>query len=90
MCNSEHLYYENQLKLQKHDLRKFWKIMKEIIGKVNKSDENNFECIILGSLAKDVQQIAKAFNNYFYGNWSKLGKQDYKQDQPNVLHFVKH
>ena len=39
--------------------------MKEIIGKVNKSDENNFECIIEGSLSKDVQQIANAFNNYF-------------------------
>ena len=46
MRNSERLYYENQLELQKHDLRKSWKIMKEIIGKVNESDENNFECII--------------------------------------------
>ena len=65
MRNSERVYYENQLELQKHDLRKSWKIMKEIIGKVNESDENNFECIIEGSLTKDVQQIAKAFNNYF-------------------------
>ena len=65
MRNSERLYYENQLELQKHDLRKSWKIMKEIIGKVNESEENNFECIIEGSLTKDVQQIAKAFNNYF-------------------------
>ena len=65
MRNSERVYYENQLELQKHDLRKSWKIMKEIIGKVNESDENNFECIIERSLAKDVQQIAKAFNNYF-------------------------
>ena len=39
--------------------------MKEIIEKVNESDENNFECIIEGSLTKDVPQIAKAFNNYF-------------------------
>ena len=39
--------------------------MKEIIGKFTQSDENNFECIIEGSLTKDVQQIAKAFNNYF-------------------------
>ena len=65
MRNSERVYYENQLELQKHDLRKSWKIMKEIIGKVNEPDENNFECIIEGSLTKDVQQIAKAFNNYF-------------------------
>ena len=28
MRNSERLYYENQLELQKHDLRKSWKIMK--------------------------------------------------------------
>ena len=65
MRNSEPLYYENQLELQKLDLRKSWEIMKEIIGKVNESDENNFEFIIEGSLTKDVQQIAKAFNNYF-------------------------
>ena len=64
MRNSERLYYENQLELQKHNLRKSWKIIKEIIGKVNESDENNFECI-KGSLTKDVQQIAKAFNDYF-------------------------
>ena len=65
MRNSERLYYENQLELQKHDLRKSWKIMKEIIGKVNESDENNFECIIEGSLTEVVQQIAKAFINHF-------------------------
>ena len=65
MGNSECLYYENQLELQKHDLRKSWKIMKKIIGKVNESVENNFESIIEGSLTKYVQQIAKTLNNYF-------------------------
>ena len=48
MRNSERLYYENQLELQKHDLQKSWTIMKKIIGKVCESDENNFECIIEG------------------------------------------
>ena len=33
MRNTERLYHENQLELNKHDLRKSWKIMKEIIGK---------------------------------------------------------
>ena len=40
--------YENQLELQKHDLRKSWKIMKEIIGKVNESDENILNVLLRG------------------------------------------
>ena len=35
------------------------------VAHVNEFDENNFKCIIEGSFTKDVQQIAKAFNNYF-------------------------
>ena len=33
MRNTERLYHENQLELNKHDLRKSWKLMKEIIRK---------------------------------------------------------
>ena len=33
MSNTERLYHENQRELNKHDLRKLWQIMKEIIGK---------------------------------------------------------
>ena len=65
MRNTERLYYENQLELNKHDLRKSWKIMKEIIGKQSDSDKNNFECIIEESLTKDLELISEAFNNYF-------------------------
>ena len=49
MRNTERLYHENQLELNAHDLRKSCKIMKEIIGKQNDSDKNNFEFIIEGS-----------------------------------------
>ena len=63
--NTERRYHENQPELNKHDLRKSWKIMKEIIGKQIDSDKNNFECIIEGSLTKDPELISEAFNNYF-------------------------
>ena len=43
MRNTERFYHENQLELNKHDLRKSWKIMKEIIGKQGDYDINNFE-----------------------------------------------
>ena len=48
MRNMERLYHENQLELYKHDLRKSWKIMKEIIGKQSDYDKKNFECLIDG------------------------------------------
>ena len=53
MRNTERLYHENQLELNKHGLRKSWKIMKEIMGKQSDSGNNNFECIIEGSVTKD-------------------------------------
>ena len=81
MRDTERLYHENQLELNKHDLRKSWKIMKEIIGKQNNSDKNNFECIIEGSLTKDTELISEAFNNYLTEIGPKLASKTKKRER---------
>ena len=80
MRNTERLYHENQLELNKHDLRKSWKIMKEIIGKQSDYDINNFECLIDGSLSKDPELISEAFNNYFTEIGPKLASKIKKRN----------
>ena len=82
MRNTERLYHENQLELNKHDLRKSWKIMKEIIGKQSDYDINNFECLIDGSLSKDPELISEAFNNYFTEIGPKLASKIKKGINP--------
>ena len=82
MRNTEHLNHENQLELNKHDLRKSWKIMKEIIGKQSNFDKNNFEYIIEGSLTKDPELISEAFNNYFTEIGPKLASKIKKGINP--------
>ena len=66
MCTCERQYYENQLELNKNDLRKVWKIMKEIIGKMNESETQGFECFVGGSVAKDPGNISNVFNDYLF------------------------
>ena len=64
MRNSERLYYENQLELQKHDLRKSWKIMKEIIGKVNESDETILNVLLTLTLTLTLKRVYFDNNEY--------------------------
>ena len=87
MRNTERLYHENQLELNKHDLRKLWKIMKVIIGKQSDYDINNFECLIDGSLSKDPELISEEFNNYFTEIGPKLASK-MKKELTQCLTFL--
>ena len=62
---AERKYYEEQLELNKNDLRKAWKTIKEVIGKNNSTENTTLEYIVNGSKTKDPILISNAFNNYF-------------------------
>jgi len=58
------LYYDNQLTINKHNLKQTWKIMKEIIGiptkeSISQSFTSN------GRVILDKNEIADSFNEYF-------------------------
>ena len=61
----EEEYYEEKLELNKNDLRKSWKIIKEIIGKKKTSYSNSLKFNINGKPVSDKFTISNAFNNYF-------------------------
>ena len=65
MRTTERRYNEDQLELYKNDLRKVWKIMKEVIGKTNDSRKQDLEMFVDGSISKDPKTIVNAFNDYF-------------------------
>ena len=57
---------KEQLSLNSHDLRKSWKVLRQILGlKVGKNNCANTEFIIQGNVISDTNEIAKYFNNYF-------------------------
>ena len=58
-------YYEEQLELNKNELTKSWKIIKEIIGKKKTSASNSLKFNINGKQVSDKFTISNAFNNYF-------------------------
>ena len=72
MRTTERRYNEDQLKLYKNDLRKVWKIMKEVIGKINDSTKQDLEMFVDGSISKDPKTIVNAFNEYFVDVGPKL------------------
>ena len=71
MRTTERRYNEDQLELNKNDLRlrKVWKIMKDIIGKINDHDskKQDLEILVDGSITKDLEKIVNTFNEYFVG-----------------------
>ena len=59
-------YQKEQLSLNSHDLRKSWKVLRQILGlKAGKNNCANTEFIIQGNVISDTNEIAKYFNNYF-------------------------
>ena len=65
MRTTERRYNEDQLELNKNDLRKVWKIMKDVIGKINYSRKQDLEILVDGSTTKDPEKIVNTFNEYF-------------------------
>ena len=49
----ERNYYAEQIEINKHDLKKSWKIIKEIIGKNNSRGNRRTEYNIKGVLTND-------------------------------------
>ena len=63
---AEMYYQREQLSLNTHDLRKSWKVLRQILGlKAGKQNCTNFEFIIRGNVVNDTREVATHFNNYF-------------------------
>ena len=58
-------YIEEQLELNKTDLPRTWKIIKDIVGKTKIQNNIKQKMYINGELTSDIDIIYNAFNNYF-------------------------
>ena len=64
MRKREQDYIEELLDLNKADMSKSWKVIKEIIGR-GKNTHNSTKFTINGKLTFDKSVISNSFNNYF-------------------------
>ena len=62
MRTTERQYNEDQLELYTNDLRKVWKIMTEVIGKMNDSRKQDLEMFVDGSISKDPITLMLSMN----------------------------
>ena len=65
MRTSERNYYEQQLDLNKQDLKKSWKVIKEIINRTDNTKDSQMEYLVNNKLTNDNDLIVNAFNDYF-------------------------
>jgi hypothetical protein len=65
MRAAERSHYQNELLACKGDMRKSWKIIKDIINKNSKKTQKLPKITINGNLCENPQNIADAFNKYF-------------------------
>ena len=73
---AERDYYQDQFELNSNDLRKSWKVIKNIIQKSeNKFSCNNEEFVINNKITSDGKEIANGFNNYFVNIGRSLAQQ---------------
>ena len=71
---SERDYNKNYIDINKHNLKKTWQILKDIINKRRKNTcSDTFS--VNGKETKDAQTIANGFNKYFVNVGSNLSKQ---------------
>ena len=72
---AEREYYHEQFEIHQHDLKKSWKVIKNIIGKEdNHTIKKQTVFLINNQYTTDSQTIANAFNNYFINVGSSLAK----------------
>ena len=57
------IYYNSMIQKAGNDMKKTWKVMKELLANKKKSD--NFDCLIDGDEIKNTEQLANEFNKYF-------------------------
>ena len=70
----ERNYYAEQIEINKHDLKKSWKIIKEIIRKKYSGGNRITEYNIKGVLTNDSHIISNEFNKYFTNIGHELTK----------------
>ena len=69
-------YYKEQFELNENDIRKSWKVIKDVIGKHEHRLCNDHEDFYINSkLTIDKKQIANSFNNYFVNIGKSLAQQ---------------
>ena len=72
---AERDYYREQFEMHKHDLKKSWKVIKNIIGKEDKSTSKKQTIFLINNqYTTEKQTIANSFNNYFINVGSSLSK----------------
>ena len=73
---TEKNYYKEQFELNENDIRKFWKVIKDVIGKYEHRLYNDHEDFYINSkLTIDKKQIENSFNNYFVNIGKSLAQQ---------------
>ena len=74
MNNYEITYYSNQLELNKTDICKSWKILKNIIGKESNSTKKTSSFCIENKVITDNIDVANTFNDFFVSIGPSLAK----------------
>ena len=84
---AERNYYTEKFELNKNDLKKAWKIIKNMIGKEdNRYSLNHIDFLINGQYISDSKTIANSFNNYFINIGSSLASSIKSENDP-ILYF---
>ena len=80
-------YYTEIFELNKNDLTKSWKIIKNMIGKEdNRYSLNHIDFLINGQYISDSKTIANSLNNYFINIGSSLAS-SIKSENDSLLYF---
>ena len=72
--NSVISYFGDQLEINKGDLSKTWKVLRDILGLGNNATRQKINFLIEDTLVTDSLDIANGFNNFFVSIGPKLAK----------------
>ena len=72
--NSVISYFGDQLEINKGDLSKTWKVLRDILGLGNNATRQKMNFLIEDTLVTDSLDIANGFNNFFVSIGPKLAK----------------
>ena len=78
--------YSNELEINKSDIKKSWKILRNIIGKNSDKNKLKNSFSINNKIISNSQVIAEEFNNFFGVNWTSPSQQHIYRNQPHGLH----
>ena len=82
---AERNYYTEQFELNKHDIKKLWKVIKNMIGREDgRYSTNQIDFLIHGQYISNSNTIANNFNNYFINVGSSLSSRIKSENDPLV------